>query len=161
MGPGQANRLGIVIAFTKPVDTKTIDAAHVFQILIDHDRELNMMGLHCRCAIDGETVPVRNLQMNGDVIAAADLSPTPLEAAVAFLISPEPPEPLRRVLQTRGELWVVLRCDFVIDINKRAVDGEHLRGKLPSGDRPAPPAPGHERGIQGGLFESWFQVQQG
>jgi hypothetical protein len=161
MGPGQAGRLGVVIAFTKPVDTKTIDAAHIFQILIDHDRELNTMGLHCRCAIDGETVPVRNLQMNGGVIVAADLSPNQMEAAVAFLIPREPPPPLLRILETHGEFWVLLRCDFVLDIDKRAVDGEHVRGKLPSGDRPAPPQPGHTHGIQGGLFESWFLVGQG
>lgn len=42
---------------------------------------------------------------------------------------------------------VTLKCDFVLDCNGRAVDGDHLRGRLPTGD-----------GIEGGTFESWFRV---
>ena len=42
---------------------------------------------------------------------------------------------------------VTLKSDFVLDCNGRAVDGDHLRGRLPSGD-----------GIEGGTFESWFRV---
>lgn len=42
---------------------------------------------------------------------------------------------------------VTLRCDFILDCDGNAVDGEHLRGRLPSGN-----------GIEGGTFESWFLV---
>ena len=42
---------------------------------------------------------------------------------------------------------VSLKCDFVLDCNGRAVDGDHLRGRRPTGD-----------GIEGGTFESWFRV---
>lgn len=44
-------------------------------------------------------------------------------------------------------VYVTLRCDFVLDCHGRPVDGEHLGGRLPSGD-----------GIPGGTFESWFRV---
>ncbi len=47
-----------------------------------------------------------------------------------------------------------LRGDFLIDINKRAVDAEFTRGNLPTGDRPLASL----HGIQGGTFESWFRM---
>jgi hypothetical protein len=48
-----------------------------------------------------------------------------------------------------------LRGDFVLDTNDppRAIDAEYVRAELPTGDRPS----GSDVGIQGGLFESWFQ----
>lgn len=61
---------------------------------------------------------------------------------------------------TKGRSWVVhitLDCDFLTDEFGRAVDGDHLSGSLgrpkddpllgPSGD-----------GVEGGTFESWFQL---
>lgn len=42
---------------------------------------------------------------------------------------------------------VTLKCDFLVDCHDHAVDGDHLGGRLPSGD-----------GVQGGTFESWFTV---
>jgi hypothetical protein len=158
----QPRRRGIVVAFTNPVDTRTIDADHVFQILIDHDRDLNGLGLHCRCAIEGQTVPVEaHFTGTGGLITSATRSAQPLVDAVAFLLPNEPRGPLREVLARGGEFWIMLRCDFVIDRNGKAVDGEHVRAQLPSGDRPAPPDPASKLGIQGGLFESWFQVLRG
>jgi hypothetical protein len=152
-------RRGVVIAFTSKVQVATIDPLHVFQILIDHDEAMNQLGLHCRCAIDGQIVPVTNLQMNGNEIVAADRIgvSTPTAEAVAFVLPEEPPRPLRRILEQEGEFWVTLRCDFVLDLDKRAVDGEFTRAQLPTGDRPA----GSAVGIQGGVFESWFRVRRG
>jgi hypothetical protein len=45
---------------------------------------------------------------------------------------------------------VVLKCNALTGANGRAVDGNFLRGVLPSGD-----------GIPGGDFESWFTLNQG
>jgi hypothetical protein len=45
-------------------------------------------------------------------------------------------------------IYVSLRCDFILDCRGIPVDGNHLRGRLPSGD-----------GVQGGLFESWFEIR--
>ena len=44
---------------------------------------------------------------------------------------------------------IVLRCDFLVDKENQAlvVDGDFLRGVLPSGD-----------GVPGGIFESWFFI---
>jgi hypothetical protein len=42
---------------------------------------------------------------------------------------------------------VSLKCDLILDCHGSAVDGDHLRGRLPSGD-----------GVEGGTFESWFRV---
>lgn len=44
-------------------------------------------------------------------------------------------------------VFVTLKCDFIMDCHGNPVDGEYLRGQLPSGD-----------GRPGGLFESWFKV---
>jgi hypothetical protein len=51
--------------------------------------------------------------------------------------------------QTLGDciLLVTLKCDFILDCLGRLVDGEHIKGQLPSGD-----------GRPGGTFESWFRV---
>jgi hypothetical protein len=44
-------------------------------------------------------------------------------------------------------IHVTLRCDFLLDCQGNAVDGNHLGGRLPSGD-----------GVVGGTFESWFRL---
>jgi hypothetical protein len=46
-----------------------------------------------------------------------------------------------------NDLYVTLKCDFLVDCHGLAVDGDHVRGVLPSGN-----------GVEGGLFESWFRV---
>jgi len=45
-------------------------------------------------------------------------------------------------------VYVSLHCDFIQDCRGVPVDGNHLRGRLPSGN-----------GVQGGVFQSWFLVQ--
>lgn len=44
-------------------------------------------------------------------------------------------------------IHVTLRCDFIVDCHDNPVDGDHLRGRLPSGN-----------GLPGGIFESWFRL---
>lgn len=44
-------------------------------------------------------------------------------------------------------IHVTLRCDFIVDCQGQPVDGDHLSGRLPTGN-----------GVPGGLFESWFRV---
>ena len=76
--------------------------------------------------------------------------------SVAFLMpSGVTMDLLARVLGGTVEFWVVLRCEFVIDTHKRAVDGEFERVAFPTGDRPD----GSPFGIQGGTFESWFTLR--
>ena len=45
------------------------------------------------------------------------------------------------------ELFVEVNGDFILDFRGLAVDGNLLRGRLPSGD-----------GVEGGLFRSWFRL---
>jgi hypothetical protein len=42
---------------------------------------------------------------------------------------------------------VTLRCDFLLDCQGQPVDGNHLGGRVPTGD-----------GVPGGTFESWFTL---
>jgi hypothetical protein len=44
-------------------------------------------------------------------------------------------------------VFIKLKCDFILDCHGNAVDGNHLGGRLPTGD-----------GTRGGMFESWFRV---
>jgi hypothetical protein len=44
-------------------------------------------------------------------------------------------------------VFITLKCDFVLDCHGHPVDGDHIGGRLPSGN-----------GSPGGAFESWFRV---
>ncbi len=44
-------------------------------------------------------------------------------------------------------LFITLKCDFIVDCLGNAVDGNHLGGKIPTGD-----------GVAGGQFESWTRI---
>jgi len=56
----------------------------------------------------------------------------------------------RRNTIAGSTVFVTLHCDFVLDCHGHAVDGNHLGGRLPSGD-----------GVAGGDFTSWFRVIYG
>ena len=47
----------------------------------------------------------------------------------------------------RNAIYITLKCDFILDCHENAVDGNHMKGLLPSGN-----------GTPGGIFESWFFV---
>jgi hypothetical protein len=53
----------------------------------------------------------------------------------------------RRTTIANSTVYVTLKCDFILDCHENPVDGDHLRGRLPSGN-----------GVPGGVFESWFRV---
>jgi hypothetical protein len=82
--------------------------------------------------------------------------------------------------QTGDRVVVTLRCDFILDECCRAVDGEHVGGRVPilpeyeptwgrhhHGEWPCPQPPGHHgpwrsgTGTPGGTFESWFYIKNG
>lgn len=56
-------------------------------------------------------------------------------------------EVLRPEEYVGSTIHVTLRCDFILDCRDNPVDGNHLRGRRPTGD-----------GVSGGTFESWFRV---
>lgn len=143
---------GAVIAFSREVLANRVDAQHIFQILLPNPVSDDRIEMLCRCAVVGTVVPVEVLDKDaqGTIIKAREV-PSPA-AAVAFI--PEL-KYMKYFLEAR-EHWVVLRGDFVVDVDGRAVDAEFVRGKLPTGDRPD----GSQYGVQGGLFESWFSVHE-
>ena len=54
----------------------------------------------------------------------------------------------KRQMNIAGNVvYISLKCDFILDCRGNPVDGNHLRGHLPTGD-----------GVPGGTFDSWFRV---
>lgn len=100
----------------------------------------------CWCEAVGIAVPAK---FDGNVIEEI---PGPASDTWAFVFS----LPSQKKAQANAQLMVRLRGDFFVDQNKRAVDAEFPRAELPSGDRPA----GSPLGIQGGVFESWFWLDE-
>jgi hypothetical protein len=63
-------------------------------------------------------------------------------------VFPIDPEYIGRRKNIAGDdVWVTLKCDFILDCHEQPVDGDYLKGRLPSGN-----------GLPGGVFESWFRV---
>ncbi len=165
---------GLVIGFTAEVQVSaTIDAAHVFHVLVATPLQDNQFdsGFACRCPIRGTTVPVelkldgqgRIVVNAGGRIDAAKELPAGNARGVAFLLDREQAPIVRNILSGGiPDVGVLLRGDFVKDTKDRAIDAEFVRAQLPTGDRPRPPAAeplDKQVGIQGGLFESWFSVK--
>ena len=177
LNPDLPPSLGIVIGFTSDVQvTKTIDADHIFQVLVDTTTGQNQeRGIVCRCAIRGTTIPVDPqlnaqgrivLNAQGRIAGAVEAFPGNARG-VAFLFEVNGSLTNIGVEIINGkvpEFWVILRGDFIKDKEDRAIDAEFLRAELPTGDRPKPPVAqplDDQLGIQGGLFESWFFISQG
>jgi hypothetical protein len=154
----------LVIGFTGEVDTKTIDGRRVFQVLPQLFSADNAeRGIECRCPIRGRTIPVDfDKNADGSIVVnpitkriekAKEIAQTDARG-VAFLLE----NPTGQLIRNRKviDVTVLLRGDFVIATNRKAIDAEFVRGELPTGDR----AQGSKFGIQGGLFESWFSFER-
>ncbi len=158
---------GIWVRFSRPVRaldqgsiTLTPNALAVQlpnQVMRPHRTRKDRDGLRgtpdtlCWCEAVGIVVPVK---LNG---AGVEEIPGPESDIWAFVFS----ETAFKTAQTNGQLRVRLRGDFFVDHalgedKPRAVDAEFPRAQLPSGDRPA----GSPFGIQGGVFESWFWLDE-
>lgn len=78
-------------------------------------------------------------------------NPPSISGVPPILYSPTFQMTLSWLNQLISDLQIIIRVtiksDFLIDDKKRAVDGNHIGGKRPTGD-----------GIQGGDFESWFRL---
>jgi hypothetical protein len=157
---------GLVIGFTDEVQvSKTIDAEHVFQVLVNHSTpDESRRGFVCRCAIRGRATPVKlKVDAQGKIVVnaaghidAASESPPGNARGVAFLLDLQLAPIARDILAgIINDLWIILRGDFVLDATGKAVDAEFTRAELPTGDRPG----GSAVGVQGGLFESRFTIK--
>jgi hypothetical protein len=155
----EAPELGVVIAFTGEVSLDGVDPVHVFQVeapSLDLEGQGRNFGYACRCPILGDVVPV-DANITGNLVTQATVLPGVDRAkAIAFLFD-------RRFVNTLlefeiSDLWVRLRGDFVLDTEdpQRAIDAEFVRHEFDTGDRPA----GSKVGVQGGIFESWFEPRR-
>jgi hypothetical protein len=89
------------------------------------------------------------VQRDVEFLPSTDDSPTMEEDCLAvFRIEPSKLDPNERRANIAGNVvYVTLKCDFILDCHENPVDGDHMRGQLPSGN-----------GMAGGVFESWFRV---
>jgi hypothetical protein len=95
-----------------------------------------------------EIIPIRVTRLNGNLIEQAEEVDLSLERpnGAAMIFPGEDAKKFEGV-----EMFVQLRCDFVLDVHKKLpVDGDFLRGELPTGNQ-----------IPGGTFWSWFTARLG
>ncbi len=152
-------RHGVIIAFTGEVSLEGVDPVHVFQVeapQLDLEGEGKRFGYACRCPVRGTVVAVDpnitgNLVTDAQVLVGADRA-----KAIAFVFDRAFVNTLREF--ELEDLWVRLRGDFVLDTGDppRAIDSEFVRHEFDTGDRPR----GSDFGVQGGIFESWFEPRR-
>jgi DNA-binding beta-propeller fold protein YncE len=160
---------GIVIGFSRNVfvdDSNApgavasgIDSRHIFRVLVENTGEAEQrFGMVCRCPVKGRIVPVEfTLDGRGRINSATKVA-GPKAPGAAFVFDPQTARPLFEHIDKLPvpELEVELHTDFVTDERGRAVDGEFICGRLPTGDR----AKDSAFGVQGGLFRSWFTFER-
>lgn len=134
------NSFGLVLAFSKPVQASDIldgfaDENFAVELYrFESGDWLKLGGLSLE--------PVSDFGVDGSGRIDEYLIDTTDPAATdAFVIMP-PTDYLNT-----GTHKVVIRGNFITDVNGRAVDGEFINARLPTGDI-----------AQGGRFESWFSV---
>jgi hypothetical protein len=138
------------------VFVKALDADHIFTVEAPNPSapDAAQQWFRCRCANRGQVVPVEVASVDGaGRIDKALIRPGAGTAdAIAFLLDEAF---VGEVLRERrlDDLWIRMQGEFVVDIDERAIDAEFTRAELPSGDRPR----GSAFGVQGGLFQSWFE----
>ena len=125
---------------------------NTFQVYFDQKTDFGF--LQCFRIRPAAIIPIIPLDIDGRgrIVAGESAPTTDLVNAVAFVIDIEQFEPL-----FGRKLRVVLKGDFILDEKERAIDAEHVRGQLPTGDRPT----GNSYGLQGGVFESWVLIGEG
>lgn len=163
---------GIVIGFERPVtvldETGKVGHANVLDVQIraelagsqpspDNGVDFTLVELlgvlqpllQCGLCLRGTLLPVTyetSANAPERIVKATATGKFPA-AGLAFVLDPE--DPVARLARGVKDLTVRLRCDFIEDLGRRAVDGEFVRGKFPTGD-----------GHPGGLFESWFRLAE-
>lgn len=143
--------LGLVIAFENGVQMRTIfqdlgDRRTRSEVFVLYARHRDpRTGLLCECIVpDAFYQPVEPRIEGNLVVAIRPLPGEPVAKAVRLILT-------NKQIGT-GDVnpiafRIVLRSDFVLDIEDRAIDGNHIGGRLPTGN-----------GRQGTTFESWFTV---
>jgi hypothetical protein len=110
----------------------------------------------CWCPVDGLLcLPFDDFALDGDGritdIDARDPRDPQLETPARGFVLRTGDRQQHRLDLGHPIVRVVFRADFALDVNGRAVDGNHIGGLVPR--RPS------GNGREGGTFESWFQVR--
>lgn len=152
--PDERAAFGVTVEFTDEVEVGPIDAVHVFTVDAPNVAlpQAQKLGFACRCPIAGTVAAVDATVDAGGLIVKAVVTGAATSKAISFVFDPQFVDAVLRERQL-DDLFVHLRGEFVLDRHGRAVDAEFTRAGLPTGDRPA----GSDFGIQGGMFDSWFQ----
>jgi hypothetical protein len=157
---GFVQELGLVIKFDEEfggVQTRTlydiVDSPNFGQVGISEVFELRVrrntdMGM-CECRLSNVFCEPVEAEVDPATGRIVNVNPLPLDIentpAVRLMMNSD-------MARQVGAAFcrVVFRSDFALDMNKKAVDGNHIGGLVP--ERPT------GNGREGGTFESWFTV---
>lgn len=137
---------GLIIGFDRKVSIKSliqvpqrgkigVGRSFVFEVLGRTSESDN-----CLCPLDAICEGLIDVTLKDGLLTGGKAAPT--EEMVQFV---------RLRVTEFGDHFdltlfrILLRCDFVVDAKGKAIDGNFLRGQLPTGDK-----------VEGGLFESWL-----
>jgi hypothetical protein len=139
---------GLAIGFDKPVKGSSLitrfpgvpSQSFVFDVLVPTGQGT------CLCPLTGTVQLLADFVATAGSISAVTLAPDDADRVrgIRFVTTTLPTS------FGGGRIRILLRCDFVVDVKELAVDGNFLRGRLPTGDM-----------VEGGLFESWFSAVPG
>ena len=152
---------GLVIGFGK--DTlgdggqalATSLTQEVFQCFVEEEVDIRLFR---RLRIAPEAIiPVKPIDVVNGLITEVDSDGSNSVDGALFLFDRGMIDKLQDLLQN-NTLLIVVRGDFILDESgERAIDAEHVRAQLPTGDRPQ----GRATSIQGSLFENWVTLNIG
>ena len=132
----------------KPGDPDTRTRSEVFQLYV---RYRDQRGLLCECLIPNALhQPVEyDTDGNGLITAIRPLQNEEVAIGVRLVFVPDDDlVPWGFLMELENPFFrVVFRSDFALDEEDRAIDGNHIGGRLPTGN-----------GRQGTTFESWLTV---
>ncbi|GAB4160036.1 MAG: hypothetical protein Fur0021_31530 [Candidatus Promineifilaceae bacterium] len=149
-GAPRAAQMRSIFSEEEPGDPATRTNSEVFQLYV---RYRDQFGLLCECLIPGAVHQPVEYQSdgNGRIVAITPVQNAEMATGVRLVFIPDDDQVPWGFLMGLQEPFfrVVFRSDFALDETDRAIDGNHIGGRLPTGN-----------GRQGTTFESWLTVGQ-
>ncbi|MBE9594397.1 MAG: hypothetical protein IMF19_13075, partial [Proteobacteria bacterium] len=129
---------GITVKFSKGIRSETVDN-DTFQVAVFAPIARSGFLIHHYEYIEGDIEGSRDNKSFTFIPKAKD--------------APEIFYPYKIELSPKLKILVQIKCDFIVDVDGKAVAGHHLLGKGQSGLNID-----GKYNIQGGIFESWFTI---